>query len=414
MCLLKLGSSVCIPVCMTAGALIAAAMPTAAEPTPPTWKVGTPIATYWAGPPMTEATARQMAEGGWNLVWCQANELDTAHQLGLRAMLHDGLIAPESLDDPVKRQQLDELVAQAKTHPALYAYYVVDEPNASRFPALGKLAAYLREQDPAHLAYINLFPTYASNEQLGTQGDTATAYAEHLKQYVEVVKPALISYDHYHFAANGDGSQYFLNLGMIRDKALEAGVPFLNIVQACTWTPSMRVPTPDELAWLVYTSLAYGAQGISYYVYSHPGHEGAMALADGTPTPLYHAASKLNREFVAIAGQLQPLRSLGAYHVGETPLGAEALPSDAPVAVETPVPTAGLVVGLFGRGDRATHAVVVNLSYRESASVTLTARARMGAFDCTTGRWQPLRTGKRAALELGPGRGVLLRWRGTS
>jgi len=205
---------------------------------------------------MTEATARQMAEGGWNLVWCTADELDMARGFGLRAMLHDGLIAPESLDAPVTRQQLGRLVARVKTHPALYAYYVVDEPNASRFPALGKLVAYLREQDPAHLAYINLFPTYASNEQLGTQEDTVTAYAEHLKQYVEVVKPSLISYDHYHFTANGDSGQYFLNLGMIREKALEAAVPFLNIVQACSWTPSMRVPTPDELAWLVYTSLA--------------------------------------------------------------------------------------------------------------------------------------------------------------
>lgn len=410
MCLLNLGPSVTLPVCMTAGALTIAAMATAADPDVPAWKIGTPIATYWAGPPMTEATARQMAEGGWNLVWCRADELDTASRFGLRAMLHDGLIAPESLDDPVKRQQLDELVAQVKTHPALYAYFITDEPNASRFPALGKLIAYLRELDPAHLSYINLFPTYASNEQLGTQGDTVTAYAEHLKQYVEVVKPGLISYDHYHFTANGDGSQYFLNLGMIRKMALEANVPFLNIVQACTWTPSMRVPTPDELTWLVYTSLAYGAQGISYYVYSHPGHEGAMALADGTPTPLYHAASRLNREFVAIASQLQPLRPLGAYHMGETPLGAEALPPDAPIAAKPPVSAPGLVAGLFGRERRATHAVVVNLDYGEPVSVALTTPAKVGAFDCGTGRWQPLRTGKTAALELGPGSGVLLRW----
>ena len=29
-----------------------------------TWNVGTPIATYWAGPPMTDQVARQMTEGG--------------------------------------------------------------------------------------------------------------------------------------------------------------------------------------------------------------------------------------------------------------------------------------------------------------------------------------------------------------
>jgi hypothetical protein len=135
-----------------------------------------------------------------------------------------------------------------------------------------------------------------------------------------------------------------------------------------------------------------------------------MALADGTPTPLYHAASKLNREFVAIASQLQPLRSLGAYHAGETPIGAEALPADAPVTVQPPVPTSGLVVGLFGRGNRATHAVVVNLNYREAVSVTLAAPGKVGAFDCASGLWHPLHTGRTAALKLEPGRGMLLRW----
>lgn len=42
------------------------------------WQVGTPIVTYWAGPEMTDKTALQMAEGGWNLVWCRELELDVA------------------------------------------------------------------------------------------------------------------------------------------------------------------------------------------------------------------------------------------------------------------------------------------------------------------------------------------------
>jgi len=34
------------------------------------WTLGKPIVTYWAGPmPMTDAVAKQMAEGGWNLAW---------------------------------------------------------------------------------------------------------------------------------------------------------------------------------------------------------------------------------------------------------------------------------------------------------------------------------------------------------
>ena len=157
-----------------------------------------------------------MSDGGFNLVWCGEKELDVPARHGLRALLTDALLSPSSLDDTTKREQLDALVQRVRTNAALYAYYIIDEPNASQFPALGRLVAYLRERDPAHLAYVNLFPTYASNEQLGTKGEKVTAYREHVRQYVEVVKPGLISYDHYQFTTNGDTADYFLNLAMIR------------------------------------------------------------------------------------------------------------------------------------------------------------------------------------------------------
>jgi hypothetical protein len=139
------------------------------------WRVGTPIVTYWAGPPLTDAVARQMADGGWNLIWCGEKQLDVAKQHGLRAQLQDPLLAPGTLDDSAQRAKLDDLIARVRTHPALYSYFITDEPSTASFAALGKLVAYLRQRDPTHLAYINLFPTYANNEQLGTKGDPITA-----------------------------------------------------------------------------------------------------------------------------------------------------------------------------------------------------------------------------------------------
>ena len=218
-----------------------AAVLSAAEP-PARWQIGRPIVTYWAGPPLSDATARQMAEGGWNLVWCGEQELDTAQRHGLRAMLQDGLLAPASLDNPEKRAKLDALIERVRKHPACYAYFLTDEPSAAAFPAWGRLVAYLRERDPGRLAYINLFPTYASNEQLGTPrrhghglpGTSAPVHgagqagAGQLRplpfQHARRQRPVLP--EHRPDPADGPG----------------AGVPFLNIVQACTWTPSMRVP----------------------------------------------------------------------------------------------------------------------------------------------------------------------------
>ena len=396
----------------------------AAEVSPPApWRVGTPIVTYWAGPAMTDATAQQMAEGGWNLVWCGEKELDVVRRHGLRAQLQDPLLAPAILEDPVKREQLDALVARVRGHPALYDYFITDEPNATNFAGLGKLVAYLRARDPAHLAYINLFPTYASNEQLGNRGDTVAAYQAHLRQYLDVVKPGLISYDHYQFTTHGDSADYFLNLALIRRAAQSAGLPFLNIVQAASWAPSMRVPNGDELRYLVYSTLAYGAQGISYYVYSCAGHTGGIANADGTPTPLYQALKSLNREFMAIALELQPLRSLGVYHAGMLPPGSEPLPQGAAFTLEPPVPTLdykapervkGLLLGCFGPAGKAnltpipTHVLVVNLDYQANAVCGLRGPGRLEVFDAATGRWSRLDEA-RAELKLPRGGGKLVR-----
>jgi hypothetical protein len=376
------------------------------------WQVGTPIATYWAGPSLTDAVAQQMVEGGFNLVWCGSEkELDVAQRHGLRGQLTDGLLTPASLDDPQRRAQLDALIARVSKHPALYAYFITDEPNASQFAALGKLVAYLREHDPRHLAYINLFPTYATNEQLGTQGDLVTAYQEHLRRYVEQVKPALISYDHYQFKLRGDGDQYFLNLALIRRTAQGAGVPFLNIVQACTWAPdAMRVPNPDELRYLVYSTLAYGAQGISYYVYAHPNHVGSLVSLDGTPGPLYHAVKSYNREFVAIARELQPLRSLGVYHTSLREPGCEPLPFDAPfhlALAPSPASPRGFLLGLFGATEKPTHVVAVNLDYTAEARAAFAGPGRLEVFDAATAQWAG--TGKAAELTLPPGGGRLMR-----
>jgi hypothetical protein len=387
------------------------------------WRVGTPIVTYWAGPAMSDATLQQMRDGNWNLVWCGEKDLDLVHRYGLRAQLQDPLLSPASLRNPGQLARLDALIERVRKHPALYSYFITDEPSAKDFPGLGELVAYLRWRDPGHLAYINLFPTYANNDQLGTRGDTVTAYKEHLDEFIRTVKPGLISYDHYQFSTSGDSDQYFLNLAMIRHASQEANLPFLNIVQACTWTASMRVPTPDEMSYLVYTTLAYGAQGISYYVYCHPGHTGAIAHADGTPTVLYPALQKLNHDFVTIARELQPLQSLAVYHAGMLPPGAEALPAKsaielvppvAPIPYKSPEPVKGVLLGYFGRAPKPgakakpSHVLVVNLDYNSEVTVGVRAAGKLRKLDCSTGKWVRLKA-RTAELHLPRGGGTLVR-----
>jgi hypothetical protein len=381
------------------------------------WQLGSPVVTYWCGPALTDATADQLVEGGFNLAWCSEATLDVARRHGLRGMLENGLLNPATLDNADQRRKLDELIDRVRIHPALYAYYITDEPSAAQFPALGRLVAHLRERDPAHLAYINLFPTYANNEQLGNKGDVVTAYREHLKQFIAQVKPALLSYDHYQFGLHEDSKQYFLNLAEVRRAAQAAGLPFLNIVQASSWAPkSVRVPGSNEVRYLVYTTAAYGAQGLSYYIYSCANHLGGIAQADGTPTSLYYAVKDYNREFTALTKELQSMRSLGVWHTAMREPGCEPLPDGAPFKITSTAQTdvsRGFLLGTFGSaGGKPTRVLVVNLDYKGSATATLNAAGRMRLFQPGAGRnswgsWSK----QTVELRLPPGGGVLVQVR---
>jgi len=405
------------------------------------WKQKEFIISFWCPPPATdEALARAAAEG-FNLTWVPAEGLDVAARHHLRAMLTSDLLKPEVLADPGKRAQLDALFERVKRHPALEAYFLTDEPGSGAFPGLGKLVAYLRARDPAHLAYINLFPTYANEQQLGvsaeaaerarvgyptnfagvgTDDQTVLRYREHLKRYVETVKPGLISYDHYHFlkrSSDGrpnDGNQYFLNMALIRMAAQEAGVPFLNIIQAGDLEKAWRYPSPAEMRWLVYTTLAYGGRGISYFTYW--GAPGGLYV-DGKPSPLVKPVAALNAEMAKLGPALMQLRSLGVYHTAPLPYGTEAVPASSPAQVAG---KGQFVLGLFGKSTTPSAFMIVNRDYEHATEAVLKIGlpgSQLQELDRTTGKWtksKPLGRDHTMRVQLSPGDGRLFRVMGIS
>lgn len=391
------------------------------------------IITFWCPPPATdEALARVEAEG-FNLTWVPAEGLDAAERHHLRAMLTSELLNPAVLDDPIKRAQLDALISRVKNHPALEAYFLTDEPGAGAFAGLGRLVAFLRERDPQHLAYINLFPTYANEQQLGVSADSAERakvgypqnfagvgtddktvlrYREHLKRYLETVKPDLISYDHYHFLKDGkDGDQYFLNLALIRQVAMEAGKPFLNIIQADTIEKSWRLPNASETRWLVFTTLAYGGSGISYFTYWGPPEYNGLYV-DGKAAARLPEIVALNKEISRFGPELLKLQSLGVYHTAPLPYGTEAAPASAPVQFAG---DGTFVLGLFGTNGKPTAFMIVNRDYQHEAiaSVKITmAGSNLQELDRMSGKWiksERLPKDRIAHIELRPGDGRLFR-----
>jgi hypothetical protein len=402
------------------------------------WEIGTPIVTLYGSGHLgglDDTRADFLVNCGYNVAWISdvGSELTVAENHNLRTMLMSGLIwPPSSLTDPVKRPLLDAMVDTYKASPSAGLYWVMDEPGVAQFPEYQLMVEYLRERDPAHASYINLFPNVATGEQLMDR-DVSGAYGSctydyYLNAFQDAYQPDLLSYDNYQFMASSDDSHYLGNLDIVNKFSRQTGTPFMNTVQVCKWASWWRTPSANEVRYLTYTTLAYGAQGIAHWCYfSDTGGDGGLK---DNPT-LCSAMGPINREFVAIAEELQAAQSLGGYLRGyktqsgvyKGPPDTATLPADSAFQINVNntmtyyngAAVKGVLLGLFGDDgavsvDDATYCMVTNLDYGFGHNYTLTGPVGsiLQIYDPATDTWAST-GGNTAALSLVAGGGKLVR-----
>jgi len=324
---------------------------------------------------------REIAECGFNVVLppCGAWSVDLNRQIldlcqktGLRAIVGDGRVLAKQPDDPDFARNLEAVIADYAKHPALAGYFLVDEPSASAFPLLGAVNRYLLQKDPKHLPYINLFPNYANEQQLGTR-----TYDEHISRYIKEVQPALVSWDHYALFEGGERDIYFENLEIVRRHCLQAKVPFVQIVLTVPHGP-YRDPDEADLRWQAYTTLAYGAKGILWFTYWTPPYDpqwrfrNAIINEKGTPSTKYLILRDLHGRIRNVSRTQMRLRSMGVYHTPPLPKGTVGLDSRSPV---TECDTEDILLGWLRDGQRRDYLWVVNRSLRQNRRATLRLRA---------------------------------------
>jgi hypothetical protein len=321
----------------------------------------------WSWIPGDVEVLREIRECGFNIAGFVAPEhLDAVSEAGLQAIVSygpthvsDGHI---DRDEASIREAVQALVDRTAGHPAVFGYYLRDEPNARMFPALGRYVEAFRQAAPEARPYINLFPNYASEAQLGT-----ATYQEHLEQYVTIVKPPFVSYDHYALMEDGSLREgYFANLEAVRSVALAHELPFWNIVLANAHF-TYAEPTPAGLRFQAYTTLAYGGRGISYFTYLSP-NSGNYRLAPidqfGHKTPTWDMLRNVNLQIHTLAPTMITLKSIGVFHHPDVPEGCHGLAESNHLAeVNGP---GRFVVGEFEGPDGQPVVMVVNKDLRQS------------------------------------------------
>ena len=261
-----------------------------------------PVMAFHGVPPSYTGVDRflQMKEAGFNINMTayennfQAEQaLDAAHKAGVKILL----LTPELIHETTKT------VLRFRDHPALFGYFVSDEPGATHFAAVAQKVNEIRALDPHRPCYVNLYPNYAESDQL-----ESSSYSDYLKEYERQIDVSFISFDHYPVVNNTIRPEWFANLELIRKTAILQNKRFWGFANATVFGPYQQ-PTLAGLRLQVFANLLYGAQGIQYFSYwtlndaawrkNHFGHSIVDAL--GEPTVTFNVVRTVNQELQQFA-----------------------------------------------------------------------------------------------------------------
>jgi hypothetical protein len=362
----------------------------------------------WNWAPSDAAALQKMKECGLTVAGFVAPKtLSLCQAAGLKGIVSDPRVSGydwKNVDEGVARKNVASLVAEVGQHPAVYGYYLIDEPNRSLFPGLGKVAALVRELAPGKWPYINLFPNYANTAQLGT-----ATYAEYVDQFVSVCQPTALSYDHY--ALMDDGSLrhgYWQNLEAMRAAAKNSRLPFWNIVLTVAHF-NYREPTAADVRFQVYTTLAYGGRGIAYFTYFAPqvgNYRSAPIDQFGNPTATWYYLQNVNLQVGKLASTLLQLSSDDVYHFGTPP---EGLHGPAENSLIKAMNQNEFMAGDFTHSDGSRYVMIVNKDFLKSHHCAPQFRAPPKRLQMVSPYTGQLGDFGGEQTWLAPGQGVLLR-----
>ncbi len=364
--LLLLGVLSALYSCAALAADSAAAAPSPARFVQDRFAIG-----FWVDPPLddqADAHYREIADANFTMLIgssaggdpkAMEKQLALCEKYDIKAVMFCSGVTPEKLP----------------TGPACWGYALRDEPGADDFPALRAQVDAVRQARPGMLAYINIFPNYASEKQLGTP-----TYDEYVSRFLKEVDVDVLSMDHYPVFKpdQADGrDNYCANLAVMRKQSLEARVPFWNFFNTMPYGPQTD-PTEDQLRWQIYTSLTYGARGVLYFCYCTPvSYEfpkgGAIIARDGHRTRHWEQARQLNAGIKNLGPVLMRLTSTDVRRVTPDSVPAEVL-KDTPIhnitrdAVDPPN---DYLVGLYRHEDGRRAVMFTNYRFAYTAWPTV-------------------------------------------
>lgn len=280
---------------------------------------------------MTIENYRTMAECGFNYttgMYENTKELylkgmDLAEQVGMKYYVRDysfaegcieGIIAAansrEEAESMLKEQEkfIKARFEEYSRHEGFAGVLAVDEPSTVRYDAIAVMNKWYVENFPDSEFQVNLLPTYASQSQLFGSGSSEKKYAEDYVGYFnEYVNPSVLSYDHYALSKTGTTNKmsatYLQNLEVFATEAKRTDKPFYVFLQTLGHWDYRTMEYYRDIAWQVYTAMAYGAAGAQTFTYWTNLSNGetekitsALVDREGNKMPAWYAMQEVIEE----------------------------------------------------------------------------------------------------------------------
>lgn len=244
--------------------------------------------------------------------------LNLAQKAGIKVMFYSDEL----------RTDTEKTVKRFMNHPALYGYFIGDEPSPKDFANAEELIKKIKAIDSKHVVYVNLYPNFVWPNELGH-----LSYEDYVSKFIKDVSVDFISFDHYPLFNNYIREQWYQNLEQIRDASIKYKKNFWAF--ACsTIHANYLQPILGGLKLQQFSNLLYGAKGLQYFTYitmdddfwKKHNFSYSIVYNNGKPTPTYELVKKVNKQIKNLSWLFISSKVDAVYHIGdEIPIGTKKM-----------------------------------------------------------------------------------------
>ncbi len=339
--------------------------------------------------------------------------------------------------------------ATYKDHPAIWGDDLIDEPTAACYDVLEKANKSYRAAFNDRMCFINLFPIYANNEQLGEEPqltllqkilllftdqstETTDKYKRYVSDYINKIRTDYICVDIYPYSSDVDargnevkstGKWYLRNLDILAEACRETGRDLWVITQAAGETKDGKENSGSprfcdevsDISQQAFASLAFGSKAIIHGEFANKGWwnlDSHMINAEGKPTETYYSVKTVNEWMKAFAEEYGKYTYRSTYLINKLKIAGfdrgtlETTVESEKINICT---TNGLLVGTFSGENDSKAYIITNM---EELNNNVTAKAKFTVPDGKTaviyqqGKTASFAGGEEVELTLTAGEGV--------